>query len=174
MSKLEIINSSCVEEEVDAIVNAANIYLASGGGVCGAIFKKAGYTELTDACNKIKTPLNVGNSVITPAFNISNAKFIIHAVGPDFGKEPKAFDKLFNAYYNSLKLLKENNLHSIAFPLISSGIYGGRLTNPAIESANQCIKAYNKFILDNPNYDIEVRLCAYTKDEYEQIKLLLN
>ena len=174
MSKLEIINSSCVEEEVDAIVNAANIYLASGGGVCGAIFKKAGYTELTSFCNKIKTPLNVGDSVITPAFNISNAKFIIHAVGPDFGKEPNTFDKLFNAYYNSLKLLKENNLHSIAFPLISSGIYGGRLTNPAIESANQCIKAYNKFILDNPNYDIEVRLCAYTKDEYEQIKLLLN
>lgn len=174
MSKLEFINASCVDEETDAIVNAANSYLASGGGVCGAIFAKAGYKELTDACSKYKVPLNDGDVVITPSFNIKNAKYIIHAVGPDFGKNPNAFDKLFNAYFNSLKILKENNLHSIAFPLISSGIFGGNLTNPVEVSLRECIKAYNKFIEENNDYQVEVKLCAYTKNEYEQIRLLLN
>lgn len=55
---------------------------------------------------------------------MKNAKHIIHAVGPDFGRTPKAFLELFNAYYNSLVLLKDNGLHSISFPLISSGIFG--------------------------------------------------
>lgn len=172
MSKLEIINASCVEESVDAIVNAANIYLASGGGICGAIFAKAGYKELTEACSKYSIPLNDGDAVITPAFGITNAKYIIHAVGPNFIRTPNAFDKLFNAYYNSLCVLKDNNLHSIAFPLISSGIFGGNLANPTEVSAKECLKAYNKFILENPNYEIEVRLCAYTKNEFEQIRLL--
>jgi O-acetyl-ADP-ribose deacetylase (regulator of RNase III) len=174
MSKIEIKNTSCLDEEVDVVVNAANIYLASGGGVCGAIFAKAGYEELKNACSKIDTPLNDGDAVITPAFNITNAKFIIHAVGPNFGKTPNAFDKLFNAYYNSLKVLKENNLHSIAFPLISSGIFGGSLKNPSLESAKECIKAYNKFIEENKEYEIDVKVCAFTKNEYEQIRLLLE
>lgn len=172
MSKIEIVNASCVEENVDAIVNAANMYLASGSGVCGAIFAKAGFKELTEVCSKYSVPLNDGDAVITPAFNITNAKFIIHAVGPDFNRNPNAFDSLFNAYYNSLKVLKDNNLHSISFPLISSGIYGGRLDNPAKESAKQCINAYNKFIQDNNDYEINVRLCAFTKNEYDQIKEL--
>ncbi len=174
MSKLEFINASCVDEEVDAIVNAANKYLASGGGVCGAIFSRAGYKELTTACSKYQIPLNDGEAVITPAFNITNAKYIIHAVGPDFNRTPDAFNKLFNAYFNSLKILKENNLHSISFPLISSGIFGGKLSNPTIESARECIKAYNKFIEDNKDYEINVRLCAFTKHEYDQIRVLLD
>ena len=174
MSKIVIINASCVDQEVDAVVNAANKYLASGSGVCGAIFSRAGYKELNDACSKYSVPLNDGDAVITPAFNITNTKYIIHAVGPDFGRNPNAFDKLFNAYFNSLCVLKENNLHSIAFPLISSGIFGGKLSNPALVSSKECINAYNKFILDNPHYEIEVKICAFTKNEYEQIRLLLN
>ena len=174
MSKFELVKGSCVLEEVDAVVNAANVYLSSGGGVCGAIFKKAGYLELTEACSKIKTPLNMGDAVITPAFNITNAKYIIHAVGPDFGKFPNAFDELYNAYYNSLKVLKENNLHSIAFPLISSGIYGGNLENPVTNSFSMFIKAYNMFVKDNNDYEIDVKLCAFTDNEYEEIRLLLN
>ena len=130
MNKIELINASSVEQEVDAIVNAANRYLLSGSGVCGAIFKKAGYIELNEACQKIKTPLNDGDAVITPSFNITNAKYIIHAVGPDFSRNKDAFNELYKAYYNSLVLLKDNNLHSISFPLISSGIYGYGLDNP--------------------------------------------
>lgn len=169
MSKLEIIKGSCVDQETDAIVNAANKHLMSGSGVCGEIYRRAGYKELTEACDKIKTPLNDGDAVITPAFNITNTKYIIHAVGPDFGRTPNAFNELFNAYYNSLELLKSNNLHSIAFPLISSGIYGGNLDNPAKESANKCIEAYNKFIKEYEDYEINIYLCAFTDKEYKEI-----
>lgn len=170
MSKLKLINGSILEQEVDAIVNAANKYLLAGGGVCGAIFEKAGYVELSNACKNIETPLNDGDAVITPAFNISNSKYIIHAVGPNFSETPDAFDKLYYAYYNSLKVLKDNNLHSVSFPLISSGIYGGNLNNPVLESTKQFMKAYNTFIKENPNYDIDVMLCAYSLQEYIESK----
>lgn len=169
MSKIELINGSCVEQEVDAIVNAANRNLWSGGGICGAIFSKAGYAELTEACKKIKTPLEDGDAVITLAFNIKNAKYIIHAVGPDFGYTPGAFKELCNAYYNSLVLLKDNDLHTIAFPLISSGIFGGNLSNPVRESVKQCLKAYYKFVEEYPNYDIDVKLCIYSDKEIIQM-----
>ena len=169
MSSIKIIYGSCVEQNVDAIVNAANKYLMSGGGICGAIYSKAGYEALNEACNKYNTPLNDGDAVITPAFNITNAKYIIHAVGPDFGITPNAFDLLYKAYYSSLELLIKNNIHSISFPLISSGIFGGNLENPAIVSAEQCIKAYKKFIEENKSYEIDVLLCAYTVEEYNQI-----
>ena len=165
MSNIKLINASCVEQEVDAIVNASNRHLMSGGGICGAIYQKAGYIELNDACSKIKTPLNDGDAVITPAFNITNSKYIIHAVGPNFVYTPNAFDKLFDAYYNSLKVLMENKLHTIAFPLISSGIFGGNLDNPVATSAEQCLKAYNKFIADYNEYDVDVVLCAYSTQE---------
>ena len=174
MSELSIIHGSCAEQRVDAIVNAANKYLLSGGGICGAIFKCAGYQELNDACKKINTPLNDGDAVITPSFNIKNAKAIIHAIGPDFNRTPNAIDKLFNAYYNSLKVLKDNNLHSISFPLISSGLFGGNLPNPVLISAKECNKAYQKFIQDYPNYDIKVYLCAYTYKEYEEVSKVIN
>ena len=71
-------------QNVDAIVNAANKYLLAGGGICGAIFKKAGLATLTNACSEYARPLKDGEAVITPAFGITNAKYIIHAVGPDF------------------------------------------------------------------------------------------
>ena len=168
MSKRELIHGSCLDLEVDVIVNAANKHLWSGGGICGAIFAKAGYDELTNACEQIKTPLNDGDAVITPAFNISNAKYIIHAVGPNFAQTPEAFDKLFNAYYNSFKLLKENNIHSISFPLISAGIFGGRLENPVAESTKQFMNAFNRFTKENPFYIIKAYLCAFTQEEYKE------
>lgn len=170
MSSIKIIHGSCADQDVDAIVNAANRYLISGGGICGVIYQKAGYEELNEACKNYKTPLNDGDAVITPAFNLNNAKYIIHSVGPDFGRTPDAIDKLFDAYYNSLKVLKENNLHSISFPLISSGIFGGSIENPAVLSAEQCIKAYNVFKEENKAYEINVLLCAYTEIEIKQIE----
>ena len=165
MSKIELINASCADQTVDAVVNAANDGLWEGGGICGVIFRKAGSHELTDACNKYKTPLKDGDAVITPAFNMKNAKAIIHAVGPNFAVIPKAFKELFDAYYNSLVVLKENGLHSISFPLISSGIFGGSLDNPVAESTKQCLRAYKKFVADYPDYDVDVKLCAFSSSE---------
>ena len=165
MSKIELINASCADQTVDAVVNAANDGLWEGGGICGVIFRKAGSHELTEACNKYKTPLKDGDAVITPAFNMKNAKVIIHAVGPNFAVTPKAFKELFDAYYNSLVVLKENGLHSISFPLISSGIFGGSLDNPPAESTKQCLRAYKKFVTAYPNYDVDVKLCAFSSSE---------
>ena len=130
MSKIELINGSCADQKVDIVVNAANSDLWAGGGICGVIFNKAGIAELTTACSKYKTPLKDSSAVITPAFNMTNAKAIIHAVGPNFAVIPKAFKELFDAYYNSLKVMMDNDYHSISFPLISSGIFGGSLSNP--------------------------------------------
>lgn len=174
MSKIELINASCADQEVDAIVNAANNRLWAGGGICGVIFKKAGVLQLKNACSQYATPLKDGTAVITPAFNLTNAKFIIHAVGPDFLRTPTAFKELFEAYYNSLCVLKENDLHSIAFPLISSGIFGGRLVDPVGESTKECCRAYKKFISDYPNYEVDVKLCAFTGIEMQQTQLVFD
>lgn len=129
------------------------------------IFSKAGVTELTDACSQYKTPLKDGEAVITPAFRMKNAKAIIHAVGPDFSRTPNAFKELYEAYYHSLVVLMENGYHSIAFPLISSGIFGGHLEHPVAESTKQCYRAYLKFLQDYPDYEIDVILCAFTLQE---------
>ena len=174
MSRIELKNTSCADLDVDAVVNAANDGLWAGGGICGVIFRKAGMTELTEACRKHKTPLHDGDAVITPAFNMTNAKAIIHAVGPNFAVTPKAFDELFSAYYNSLKVLMENGYHSISFPLISSGIFGGSLSNPVAESTKQCLRAYKKFTADYPDYDIDVKLCAFTASEMQEAKKVFD
>lgn len=174
MNNLELIHASSANQCVDAIVNAANKSLLAGSGICGAIFKKAGYEELTLACSKIKTPLNDGDAVITPAFGIANAKYIIHAVGPNFAITKNANDKLYLAYYNSLNLLKKYNLHSISFSLISSGIYGYGLDNPVENSTKECIKAYNDFTDTNQDYYIDVKLCAYSPEEYLEAQRLFE
>lgn len=135
------------------------------------IFGKAGSSELAKACSKYITPLDDGDAVITPAFKLKNAKAIIHAVGPDFGATPDAFGELFKAYYNSLVVLKDNKYQSISFPLISSSIFGGKLENPVAESTKQCVRAYKKFVEDNPDYQVDVKLCAYTSSEMEKAKM---
>lgn len=168
MSKIELLNASCADQNVDAVVNAANGGLWAGGGICGVIFRKAGLDELTRACKQYKTPLQDGSAVITPAFQMTNAKVIIHAVGPNFSRTPTAFKELFEAYYNSLVVLKENGYHSISFPLISSGIFGGSLKNPATESVKQCLRAYQKFVADNPDYDVDVKVCAFSASEMNE------
>ena len=174
MSNIVLLNASCADQYVDAVVNAANDGLWAGGGICGVIFNKAGMASLTAACRKYKTPLKDGSAVITPAFNMSNAKYIIHAVGPDFGRTPKAFKELFDAYYNSLKVLMDNDLHSISFPLISSGIFGGSLSDPVGESTKQCCRAYLKFVADNLDYDVDVKLCAFSPKEMRLAQAVFN
>lgn len=166
MSEIKIIKGSCANQNVDAIVNAANRNLRAGGGICGAIFKKAGLVELSNECSKYNTPLKDGEAVITPSCNMTNCKYIIHSVGPNFLYTPTAFNELFEAYYNSFKVLVDNDLESIALPLISSGIFGGNLPNPVAESYKQCLKAYNSFINDYPDKNIKVLLCCFTDSEY--------
>ncbi len=164
--RFRLIHGSCAEQKADAVVNAANKYLAQGGGICGVIFNKAGASELAQACREYKTPLKDGTAVITPAFGLKNAKCIIHAVGPNFSLTPKAFKELYEAYYNSLVVLMENGYHSISFPLISASIFGGALDDAPDESTKQCLRAYRDFTADYPDYDIEVILCAYKASEY--------
>lgn len=113
MSNLKLIHGSCAEQAADVVVNAANSGLWEGSGICGVIFNKCGSKELAQECSKFQTPIKDGNAVITSACKMKNAKYIIHAVGPDFRITQTAFLELFNAYYNSLVLLKDNNLHSI-------------------------------------------------------------
>ena len=133
---LTILNADITTLHVDAIVNAANPQLAAGGGVCGAIFRAAGYRQLQAACDKL-APIQTGEAVITPGFNLP-AKFIIHTSGPvwrggHFGEE----NLLRACYLNSLKRAVEHNLHSVAFPLISAGIYG----YPPLEALKVAVKA---------------------------------
>ena len=80
------------------------------------------------------------------------------------------FLELFNAYYNSLLLPKNYNLHSISFPLISSGIFRGNLSNPAGESTKQCGYAYKKFIQEFPNYEVDLILSAFGSAEFQNAK----
>ncbi len=166
MQTIKLIHGSCADQKADVVVNAANKFLMQGGGICGVIFGKAGSNELATACAKHKSPLKDGEAVLTPAFGLKNAKAIIHAVGPDFGITPTAFKELYEAYYNSLVVMMNNGYHSISFPLISSGIFGGDLPDPVGESTKQCIRAYKKFNSDYPNYDYNLMLCAFASSEY--------
>ena len=108
--------------QVDAIVNAANSALAPGGGVCGAIHRAAG-PELARACAKL-APCPTGDARITPAFGLPS-RFVIHAVGPVWqGGEAGEPALLASAYRRSLELAADASLESIAFPAISTGIFG--------------------------------------------------
>ena len=110
MSKIRIERVSITDAGTDCIVNAANEQLMGGSGVCGAIFKAAGWNQLQNACNAIGH-CDTGSAVITPAFNLK-AKYIIHAVGPVWhdGKQ-KEPQKLYGCYKASLDLAKEKGCH---------------------------------------------------------------
>lgn len=141
---LELIRNDITKMKVDAIVNAANTALQRGGGVCGAIFSAAGAAELQAACNKIGG-CKVGEAVITPGFNLP-AKYIIHTVGPIWqGGHANEAQLLHNCYINSLNLALENKCDSIAFPLISSGIYG----YPKDQALHIAVSAISEFLLSN-------------------------
>ena len=108
--------------DVDAVVNAANTSLAPGGGVCGAIHRAAG-PELAQACARVGG-CPTGEARITPGFSLK-ARFVIHAVGPVWrGGEAGEPADLASAYRAAMALAKANGVRSIAFPAISTGIYG--------------------------------------------------
>lgn len=169
MSNITLLNESSINQNVDVIVNTTNRKSAPGG-VCREIFKRTNIMDLMIKYTYFKRPLPDGSAVITAALKIKNAKYIIHSVGSDFSETPTAFKELFEAYYKSLCVLKENDLHSISFPLISSGIYSGDLENPVAESTKQCLLAYKKFISDYSDYEIDVKVCAYSPESMKEAK----
>jgi len=117
---IELVQADITEADTDAIVNAANASLVMGGGVAGAIRRKGG-SAIQEECNRIGGTF-VGGAVITTGGELK-AKHVIHAVGPRQG-EGDEDSKLRNATLNSLKLADEHNLKDIAFPAISTGIFG--------------------------------------------------
>ena len=155
--------------EIDAIVNAANTSLLGGGGVDGAIHR-AGGPEILEECYAVRNRqggCKVGEAVITTAGKMK-AKFVIHTVGPKWNKgQSNEHEKLARCYLNTLKLAEENQVETIAFPNISTGIYGYP-KDQAAETAIQTIKnaelKYVKKIVfvcyDDENFAIYKRVIA--------------
>lgn len=146
---IKIVKEDITKLDVDAIVNAANRELKRGSGVCGAIFDAANSKELEEELKKFSTPIDTGEAVITNGYNLP-ANFIIHTAGPIyFDGNHNEEELLYNSYENSLKLAKENNIKSIAFPLLSAGIYG----YPLEDASKVAIRAINDFLKEE---DMEV------------------
>lgn len=161
-----IVRDNIVNLKVDAIVNAANSDLIPGAGVCGAIFLRAGMEKMMLACEQIGY-CATGNAVITDGFDLP-AKYVIHAVGPIYndGKSNEE-SLLYDTYKNSLLLAKANNINSIAFPLISSGIYGF----PKDKALSVATRAIGDFLLEN---DMNITLVIYDKESYRLSKKVFS
>ena len=147
---LRIQKQSITEMDVDCIVNAANSQLRHGGGVCGAIFAAAGASQLQAACDALGH-CTTGEAVITPGFKLK-AKYIVHAVGPIWqGGSHNEEKLLYRCYQNAMKVAYAKGCRSIAFPLISSGIYG----YPVKDAWRVAIKA----IRESP-FDMDVTIAV--------------
>ncbi|MFX1328877.1 MAG: macro domain-containing protein [Promethearchaeota archaeon] len=156
-SKIKLVQGDITELSTDAIVNAANAQLILGGGVAGAIRNKGG-PSIQKECDKIGGTF-VGGAVITTGGNLK-AKYVIHAVGPRMGEENEE-EKLKNATLNSLKLMDKNNLKTIAFPAISTGIFG----YPIDKCARTMISTVKEYMQTNTQIS-EVIFCLYTPSDY--------
>ncbi len=172
----DITRSSC-----QAIVNAANEQLLGGAGVCGAIFKAAGWKDLQQACNKhvtldhgIKCP--VGQARITNSFNLKSRgiQYVIHAVGPDCRviTNIKEQDMLLeSAYKQSLMLADQYGIKSIAFPFISSAIYAF----PKQRACDIALKTVSEYMRNNNTTQIErVEFVLFSKEDYDLFSTTLK
>jgi len=120
---LDLVQGDITQQETEAIVNAANSGLAGGAGVDGAIHRAAGWEQLQAACRAIGT-CDTGDAVLTPGFNLK-AKYIIHAVGPVYAPHNDEAPRLLaSAYQRSLEVAAQHGIKTIAFPAISTGVYG--------------------------------------------------
>jgi len=162
---LELAQGDITDLDTDAIVNAANAALQLGGGVAGAIRRKGG-PRIQEECNKIGRT-HVGGAVITTGGNLK-AKYVIHAVGPRHGEEHED-EKLKDATLNSLILADKNNLKSIAFPAISTGIFGFPKDRCATIMLSTTI-AY----IEGPTKLEKVVYCLYDQNTFEIFKRTLQ
>ncbi|HVO73110.1 MAG TPA: O-acetyl-ADP-ribose deacetylase [Ignavibacteriaceae bacterium] len=164
-TKIEIIQGDITKQKVDAIVNAANTSLLGGGGVDGAIHRAAG-PELLEY-NKKLGGCPTGEAKLSPGFKLP-AKYVIHTVGPVWSGGNRNEDELLaNCYKNSLKLVVENGIKSIAFPSISTGAY----RFPLKRAANIAISETKKFIEKNNSIEKILFVCFddETKRVYESV-----
>lgn len=155
--KTQVIKGNITTQHMDAIVNAANSSLMGGGGVDGAIHR-AGGPQILEECKKIvrkQGELPAGEAVITTAGKMP-AKYVIHTVGPVWnGGNSKEQQKLSNCYTNSLKLAVENNCKTIAFPNISTGVYG----YPKEKAAKIAVQTTHQFLRINSTIEKVVFVC---------------
>lgn len=163
---LTIVRNDITKMKVDAIVNSANTRLAPGGGVCGVIFNAAGMQELQVECDTIGN-CERGEAVITKGCNLP-ARYIIHTVGPVWkgGKSGEALC-LRSCYINSLRLAASKGCKSVAFPLISSGIYG----YPKEEALQVALGAIKEFLLA---HELNVYLVVFDRESFSISKELFN
>lgn len=157
---IKVLKGDITKLNVDAIVNAANESLLGGGGVDGAIHRAAG-NELLEECRKLHG-CNTGDAKITKGYRLP-AKYVIHTVGPVWhgGVDGEA-ELLKNCYKNSLRLAIDNNLKSVAFPAISTGVYG----YPKEQAAEIAVNTIVEYLIGKVNEDFEVWLVAF--DEWTE------
>ena len=147
---------------VDVIVNAANKSLLGGGGVDGAIHRAAG-PQLFEECRTLHG-CETGDAKITRGYNLK-AKYVIHTVGPVYSssKAEKCAGLLQECYWNSLELAKKYDLHTIAFPAISTGAYG----YPKQDAAMIALKTVSRWLSENPDHGMAVIMCCYSEEARE-------
>lgn len=159
--QIELVRGSVVDMHVGAIVNAANTSLLGGGGVDGAIHAAAG-KDLLAECETLNG-CETGKAKITGAYNIKYADYIIHTVGPIYSGESTDAKLLSACYTNSLNLALKNGCSSIAFPGISTGIYGYPLDKAATVSLLSVLKWFDK----HPDAVMNVYFCCFNDNEFE-------
>ena len=163
LRNIQIQHGNITDLDVDCIVNAANRTLLGGGGVDGAIHRKAGPGLLAE-CRTLGG-CKTGEAKITGGYNLK-AKHIIHTVGPIYTGEDKNAVQLYKCYYNSLWLARANDIHSIAFPAISTGVYG----YPIDEATKIALEAVTKWMKENKDYDMQVIFSCFEKRTYDMYK----
>jgi len=159
-NSIEFFVGDITELPVDAIVNAANKSLLGGGGVDGAIHRAAG-KELLEECRKFHG-CKTGEAVITKGYKLP-AQHVIHTVGPIYSGAKEDADRLFECYYNSLELAARYHLHSIAFPGISTGVYG----YPKDEAAEVALTAILNWFNENVKYGMRVIIVNFSKEDWQ-------
>jgi O-acetyl-ADP-ribose deacetylase (regulator of RNase III) len=164
--RVHVVVGDIAKQDVEAIVNAANSSLLGGGGVDGAIHR-AGGPEILEECREIRRTrfpegLPTGEAVITTGGKLA-ALYVIHTVGPIYGEHRgKEAELLANCYHNSLTLAVEKNLTSVAFPAISTGVYG----YPRQEAAEVASRTIENFLSTDRQLK-EVRLVFFQSGDAE-------
>lgn len=163
--RVEIIQGDITTLSVDAIVNAANESLLGGGGVDGAIHRAAG-PQLLEDCKKLNG-CTTGEAKITKGYNLP-AKFVIHTVGPVWHGGNKNEDELLKScYLNSLNLAKKNEIETLAFPSISTGVY----EFPFNRACKIALKEISEFLKHHPGIK-KVSLVCFSQRDFEEYKMI--